>query len=82
MNYMPVCIVATSIDTDLMLKLFASPVCHFFLTDIFPLFIGIAQEFISVYSPGKEPMTYYIYVRKKQTKFVRESTPLPLLKKP
>ena len=30
MNYMLVCIAATSIDTDLMLKLFASPVRHFF----------------------------------------------------
>lgn len=65
MNYMLVCIVATSIDTDLMLKLFASPcVPFFFLTDIFPLSIGIAQEFILVYSPRKEPMIYYIYVRK------------------
>ena len=31
MNYMLVCIVATSTDTDLMLKLFASPCVPFFL---------------------------------------------------
>ena len=79
MNYMLVRVAATSTETDLTLKLFASPCVPFFKTDIFPLSIGIAQEFILVYSPRKEPMIYYVYVRQKQTKFVREvyTTPSP-----
>ena len=85
MNYLLVCIVATGKGIDLMLKLFASCCVLFFFIDIFSLSIGIAQEFIPVCAPRKEPMVYYIYVRKKQTKFVRKvagSTPLPILKKP
>lgn len=79
MNYLLVCIVATSIGSDLMLKWFASCCVPFFNRYIHFVY----RDCIGIYSRlfSKKPMIYYFYIRKKQAKFVKEvagSTPLPL----